>query len=373
MSKKSKLERTTMTKFELWKDFFEKKEKNTEAAMKSKKMLSVAFALLAALFYALSFPFSKILLNVIPETIMAGLIYLGAGIGMGCMFLIDMKRIEKKALLSKDDLPYTIGMIVLDIAAPISLMYGLSHTASANASLLNNFEIVATSIIALVVFKEAISRRLWLAIFFVTLSSVVLTGYDLSSLDFSWGSIFVLLAAVLWGFENNCTRKISEKNTYEIVALKGVFSGIGSLMIGLVVGESLPEVKYIAVVLVFGYVTYGLSIFFYIKAQKELGAAKTSAYYAVTPFVGAFLSFVILRETISWQFIIALFFMAVGSIIATIDTMLLKHTHMHTHVIIHTHDGSTHSHVVTHEHVHSHYLNEDDHTHKHIRLEGHVS
>ncbi|MCF0136707.1 MAG: DMT family transporter [Lachnospiraceae bacterium] len=292
--------------------------------MERRKIMAIAFALLAAVLYAINMPFSKILLSVVPETIMAGFLYLGAGIGIGCMFLVSTRKLERKDLLTKDDLPYTIGMIVLDITAPISLMYGLSHTGSASASLLNNFEIVATSIIALMIFKEVISKQLWIALFFVTLASVILTCDDLSGIDFSWGSIFVLLAAVLWGFENNCTRKISGKNVYEIVTIKGIFSGIGSLIIGLVIGETMPAMRYIVLVLILGYVAYGLSIFFYIKAQKDLGAAKTSAYYAVAPFVGALLSFVILHERISVQFFIALVFMALGSIIATIDTLLIK-------------------------------------------------
>lgn len=121
-------------------------------------------------------------------------------------------------------------MVLLDIIAPISLMYGLLHTTSANASLLNNFEIVATTIIAFVIYKEVVSKRLWIAIAIVTLSSMVLSFEDISGLQFSWGSLFVLLAAVCWGFENNCTRNISSKNIFEIVTIKGICSGIGSFL-----------------------------------------------------------------------------------------------------------------------------------------------
>lgn len=146
----------------------------------------------------------------------------------------------------------------------------------------------------------------------------------MSSLEFSYGSIFVLLASVCWGFENNCTRKISDKNTYQIVTIKGLCSGTGSLIIGLILGERLPNIKYILSALLLGFVAYGLSIFFYIMSQNKLGAAKTSAYYAVAPFVGSFLSFILLNEVLTIQFFIGLVFMIIGSILATVDTLFSK-------------------------------------------------
>lgn len=289
--------------------------------MKNNKAGAILFAVLAAIFYAINMPCSKVLLKKVPSVMMAGFLYLGAGVGIGIFFLFKFRKTERTKLLAKEDLPYTIGMVVLDILAPIFLMYGLLYTTSANAALLNNFEIVATTVIALVIFKEAVSKTLWLAIALVTLSSVILSFEDFSGLHFSWGSLLVLAATVCWGFENNCTRNISSKSTYEIVTIKGLCSGIGSLVIGLVLGEKIPAVKYIVLVMLLGFVAYGLSIFFYIKAQNKLGAAKTSAYYAIAPFVGAFLSFVILKEPFSVQYFIALVLMIVGSVVATIDTL----------------------------------------------------
>ena len=157
---------------------------------------------------------------------MAALLYLGAGIGIGILSLFNKKDREKSERLSKKDLPFVIGMIVLDIAAPIFLMLGISYGSSANASLLGNFEIVATTVIALFIFKEAVSKRLWAAIALITLSSILLSFEGTDSFSFSCGSLFVLAATVCWGFENNCTRNISSKSTYEIVVLKGVFSGL---------------------------------------------------------------------------------------------------------------------------------------------------
>lgn len=333
--------------------------------MRETKVTAIFYAILAAVFYAINIPCSKLLLSTVPSSIMAGLLYLGAGMGVGMMFLFRAKHADRQSFLTKKDLPYTVGMVVLDIFAPISLMYGLLYTTSANASLLNNFEIVATTVIAMVVFREVVSKRLWLAISFVTVSSAILSFEDVSSLKFSWGSVFVLLAAVFWGLENNCTRNISDKSTYEIVTIKGVCSGLGSLLIGFAMGERLPPAYYIGLVMLLGFVAYGLSIFFYIKAQKDLGAAKTSAYYAVAPFIGSFLSFVILREELSAQYIIALLFMLVGSAIATVDTLLLRHEHVHTHTITYIQDGAVHTYEITHSHPHSHLMHDNNHHHIH--------
>lgn len=287
--------------------------------MKNAKGAAILFALLAAVFYAVNMPVSKLLLAHIDGTILAGLLYLGAGIGV---FLLSVRRKSGASeRLTKDDLPYVIGMIALDIAAPICLMLGLNRTSAANASLLNNFEIVATAVIALAVFKEAISKRLWIAIALVTLSSGVLTFEGASSLRLSWGSLFVLLAAVLWGFENNCTRKISSKDVFEIVTLKGIFSGAGSLLVGFLLGERLPAAPCVLLSLLLGFVAYGLSIYFYIRAQSVIGAARTSAYYAVAPFIGALLSLVFLKEPLSPQYFIALAIMLVGSGMIVFDTV----------------------------------------------------
>lgn len=192
-------------------------------------------------------------------------------------------------------------------------MIGLTMTTAANASLLNNFEIVATSLIALYIFKEKISKHLWIGIIFLTAASILLSVEDYSSFSFSVGSIFVLLACIFWGFENNCTKNLSSKNPLEIVVIKGFGSGIGSLLIAAVTNELSFNMQYIFSALLLGFVAYGLSIFFYIYAQRYLGAAKTSAYYAVSPFIGAVLSLIIFRELPSASFLAALFIMAIGT------------------------------------------------------------
>ena len=284
----------------------------------------IAFAVLAAALYAINAPFSKLLLEFVPPTLMAGFLYIGAGVGM--MVIAFIKKVRKSEAkeqpLTKSELPYTIAMIILDIAAPIFLLLGLNATTAANASLLNNFEIVATAIIALMVFKEQISARLWLGILFVTLSCGILSFEDVSSLRFSYGSLFVLLAAVCWGFENNCTRKISSRDPMQIVLLKGIFSGTGSIIIGLSIGERTEFLWSIMLVLLLGFIAYGLSIYFYVYAQRLLGAARTSAYYAVAPFIAAILSLVVFKEFPDFTYFTALGLMIAGAWLSSQDKPL---------------------------------------------------
>ena len=332
---------------------------------KSGKSMAVIMALLAATFYAINTPFSKILLEKVTPTFMASFLYLGAGIGVGIMYLLNSKKEKKIEKLSKTDLPYTVGMIVLDILAPIFLMIGINIGSASNASLLGNFEIVATTLIAILIFKEVVTSRLWIAIGFITLSSIVLSFEGSGSFKFSLGSLFVILATCCWGLENNCTRMISDKSTYEIVILKGIFSGTGSFIIAIILGERIPDIKYILISMLLGFVAYGLSIFLYIRAQRDLGAAKTSAYYAIAPFIGTFLSFAVDGDRLSEVYFIGLIFMIIGSVIVVYDTMLKNHIHYHIHTIVHTHNGSTHKHVIKHEHTHSHLGSEEKHSHSH--------
>lgn len=281
--------------------------------MKHRK--AIFYAILAASFYAISSPFSKILLEKISPVMLSSLLYLGAGEGLLIVGIIQKRlgKTEKEKSLTKKELPYTIGMIVLDIAAPIFLMIGLTMTTASNASLLNNFEIVATSIIALCVFKEKISHRLWAGIFFITIASIMLTIEDTESFSFSKGSLFVLLACICWGFENNCTNNLSTKKPLEIVVIKGFGSGIGSFIIALFIEEIQLDITYIFA-LILGFIAYGLSILLYIYAQRYLGAAKTSAYYAISPFIGTIFSIIIFKEIPSFMFIIAFVIMILGTI-----------------------------------------------------------
>ena len=283
-------------------------------------------AILAAALYALNSPLSKLMLEYVPPTLMAGFLYIGAGLGMGIVALVRRARRTAAAeeKLTRAELPYTIAMILLDIAAPICLMIGLNYESAANASLLNNFEIVATALIALMVFKEKISPRLWSGILFVTISCALLSLEDATTLRFSFGSLFILLACLCWGIENNCTRKLSSKDPLQIVLLKGIFSGLGSVIIGLCVGDRVYSLLAVAAVLCVGFVAYGLSIFFYVYAQRTLGAARTSAYYAVAPFIGTLLSLIIFRDMPPYTYFIALGLMLIGAWLCASDEPLFR-------------------------------------------------
>ena len=292
--------------------------------MKKSCSAGIFLAVLAAALYAVNAPFSKLLLEVMPSTLMAGFLYLGAGLGMGVIALVRKaaKTGRTEERITREDLPYTLAMIVLDIAAPVFLLLGLSFTTAANASLLNNFEIVATALIARMVFGEKISRRLGTGIFFVTASCMLLSFESIADLTFSAGSLFILLACVCWGIENNCTRWLSAKDPLEIVLLKGIFSGLGAVTIGFCIGERIAVLWSVFAVLAVGCVAYGLSIFFYVYAQRLLGAARTSAYYAAAPFIGTLLSLLIFREIPPYTYFAALLLMLAGAWLCASDEPL---------------------------------------------------
>ena len=334
-----------------------------------KHINAIFAAVLAAAFFAVNVPVSKLLLQHVEPAMMAAFLYLGAGLGVGLLSLFNRKGRAQAKRLSREDLPFVLGMIALDIAAPIFLMMGIRAGSSSSASLLGNFEIAATAVIALLVFHEGVSRRLWAAIGLITVSSALLSFEGAQSLRFSPASLLVLLAAACWGFENNCTRMISGKSTYEIVVLKGIGSGSGSLAIALAMGEALPAPGATAAALLLGFAAYGLSIFLYVRAQNVLGAAKTSAYYAAAPFIGAFLAFVFLREPLSGLYLAALALMLAGAALAAADTLVRSHTHPHQHTFTHTHGGAAHTHTITHVHPHNHCLSDARHGHCHILAE----
>ncbi len=333
---------------------------------------AVAMALLAAVLYGLSSPFSKLLLVEIPPLYMAALLYLGAGLGMSLLeLLLKGKGKSKEASVTKKELPFVLGMLLLDIGAPIFLMFGLQYSSPASVSLLNNFEIVVTSLIALMIFKEAVGKRMWAAIALITFASMLLSVENFRNLSFSLGSVFVLLACICWGFENNCTRMLSIKDPIQIVIIKGIGSGAGALLIAIFSRSRVDKLIYCLLAMLLGFVAYGLSIYFYIRAQRVLGASRTSAYYAAAPFIGVLLSFVIFREGISFIFWIAFLIMLAGT--CFIMTEVHEHVHIHeviTHEHMHNHSDGHHDHVHepeftgehSHEHTHSALVHNHTHT-----------
>jgi drug/metabolite transporter (DMT)-like permease len=332
---------------------------------------AIACAVLAAVCYGLGTPTAKRLLADVSPYFMASALYIGAGFGMLAVRAARGKASRRlEARLTPRELPYTAAMIVLDIAAPVFLMLGLSLSPAATVSLLNNFEIVATTLIALFVFKEAIGRRVWLAVTLITAASALLSVEGAEGASLSLGAVFVLAACLCWGLENNCTRKLSLRDPLQIVVVKGLGSGVGALVIALIVGERLPNAPLSLLALLVGFVSYGLSIYFYILAQRTLGAARTSAYYAVAPFIGVALSFAVFREAPSAMFWAALAIMLAGTYFLAFE----KHAHGHAHTPVehehrHSHGDGHHTHTheppVPGEHSHEHSHGAVRHSHAH--------
>ena len=286
---------------------------------KSIKNIAIIYAIIAALFYGLGIPLSKLLLKHISPYFMSSLLYFGAGFGMGfVVFFTKGKNIIRKKFIKykQKEIKYIIFMIVLDIIAPIMLMIGLTKTTASTASLLNNFEIVFTGIIAMIFFKEFIGRKMWIAIILILISGILLSFDDLNNLELSIGAIFVLGASFSWGLENNCTRMLSKGNPLYVVVMKGIGSGLGALFIAIFLNKIGGTWYYIIMALILGFFAYGMSLFYYINAQRHLGAARTSAYYSFAPFIGSIFSFIVLKESLSIIFIIAFLIMLLGTILA---------------------------------------------------------
>lgn len=284
---------------------------------------AVLYAILAAVLYSLMTPVSKLMLLSVPPVAEAGFLYLGAASGMLVIFLIQkMLHIRSEnPPVDRSCLKYVIAMIVLDMLAPIFLLLGLSMSTPESVSLLNNFEIVATAVIAALFFNEKIGKKLGLSILIITVSCILLSFDSPGSLTFSRGAVFVLMACVCWGFENNCTSSLSGKDTRQIVMLKGFGSGTASLIISLIIGEKSCSFSEYFSVMLLGFFSVGLSVYFYVLAQSRIGAARTSSYYAFSPFIGVLISLVLFREIPGKIFWIALVLMACGVYLNVRDTV----------------------------------------------------
>lgn len=347
---------------------------------KLKGKVPILLAILAAALYGISAPVAKVLLTRLSPFVLASCLYLGAGTGMslikGVQGLIFGKNRQSEAPISKSEWPYVLGMILLDIAAPIFLMLGLQQATAATASLLNNFEIVVTSLLALLLFKEAVGRRMWLAIGLMTLASVLLSVQLPANLSWTPGAIWILLACISWGLENNCTRMLSLNNPFDVVILKGFGSGFGALLVTLLFDQWQFEWGFGLMAMLLGFVAYGFSIFLYIHAQRYLGAARTSAYYAAAPFIGVVTAWIFLRESPTFSFLLGLVVMIIGTYFAVTE----DHSHDHEHEPLdhehrHRHDDLHHEHDHTedeamalsasNEHSHGHQHGPIRHQHRH--------
>jgi drug/metabolite transporter (DMT)-like permease len=333
-------------------------------------------ALLAALFFGASAPLSKLLLGEVPPVLMAAFLYLGSGTGITLARLSQrMTSTQREAGIKRPDVGWLVGAIVAGgIVAPILLMISLQHTPASTASLLLNFEGVATTLIALFFFRESISRRAFAAIIAITLASIFLslTPQPASSpftnflSGFSLGALGILLACTLWGLDNNFTRNISAKDPLTIVAWKGLVAGTFSLGLGLFLGQQLPSIPSILKILLLGFVSYGLSTMLFIYSMRGLGASRTSALYGTAPLAGVILSIVIFHDPLTWAFVVSATLMVAGALMLSSEEHAhfhihqpVVHEHRHSHDEFHAHDTAN----VVHSHEHEHPRAEHEHGH----------
>jgi drug/metabolite transporter (DMT)-like permease len=326
-------------------------------------------ALLAALFFGASAPLSKLLLGEVPPVLLAAFLYLGSGTGISLVKLSQkMTSGQKEAGIRRPDVGWLAGAIIAGgIIAPIVLMVSLQQTQASTASLLLNFEGVATTLIALLFFRESISRRALAAILAITLASIFLsTNPQSSSFRFSLGALGILLACTLWGLDNNFTRNISAKDPLTIVAWKGLVAGTFSLFLGLFLGQELPALRSILSILLLGFISYGLSTMLFIYSMRGLGASRTSALYGTAPLAGVILSIIIFHDPITWSFVVAAILMVAGALMLSSEEhahfhihMPVIHEHRHSHDEFHDHDRAD----VTHSHEHEHPRIEHEHGH----------
>ncbi len=331
------------------------------------------YGLIAAVLFGLSTPFTKLLLGTTSPTLMAGLLYLGSGIGLGCWYLITKERSRgREPGLSRSDYSWLACAIVFGgIAAPILLLFGLSQTTAYSASLLLNLEGVLTAVIAWRFFKEHWNRRVLVGMVCITAGGVLLSSGSLNERALL-GNLAVAGACFCWAIDNNMTRNISAANPVQIAALKGLIAGTCNVILGLVVGASMPPVAAVATIVVLGLCTYGISLVFYIISLRSIGTARTGAYFSTAPFVGAVVSWLLLHEPFMANSGLAAILMAAGVWLHLTEDhehhhhhMEMTHEHSHAHDDHHQHEhrsddpaGEPHSHVHVHQavtHKHPHY------------------
>lgn len=310
--------------------------------------------LIAAALFGASAPISKLLMSQIAPTLMASFLYLGSGVGIFLVryyFRNSDNRFSHEAGLTQNDWLWTTGAVLAGgIAAPIVLMIGLKNTPASTASLLLNFEGVATTVIAAVAFKEAVGKRIWVAILLITAASILLSWDSSGQWGFSRGAVGVLGACILWGIDNNFTRNVSAKDPLAIVTVKGLSAGVFSFVLSLILGLSLPSFNLVLLAMLLGFFSYGLSIVLFIRAMRELGSARTSALFGTAPFVGAILSVLLFRESQGLLFFLSLPLMIFGAV------FLLKEEHKHWH----KHESTVHEHRHCHNDAHHLHYHSDD-------------
>jgi drug/metabolite transporter (DMT)-like permease len=330
---------------------------------------AIAYALASAALFGASTPLAKLLVGETAPLVLAGLLYLGSGVGLLGWLALRRSAVPR---LPRSDLPWLAGAILAGgIAAPALLMYGLTLSDGSTASLLLNLEAVLTAAIAWVVFRENVDRRVFLGMVAIVAGGVVLAWSEIPRAGGVVGPLLIAAACLAWAIDNNLTRRVSGGDAVAIAGLKGLAAGAVNLGLGLAQGNALPGASMLAAAGILGLFGYGISLVLFVIALRHLGTARTGAYFSVAPFFGAALALLVLRESPSAAFWVAAALMAAGVWLHLTERH--GHTHAHEpleHAHSHSHDEHhRHEHDFAwdgHEpHVHSHAHRRQVHSHPH--------
>ncbi|KXG79528.1 DMT family transporter [Pseudomonas mosselii] len=344
--------------------------------------LSVLYALVAAALFGASTPLAKLLGVNTPPILLAGLLYLGSGVGLTLVRLVRDRGWQRPGLPA-GEWPWLLGAIFFGgVLAPVALMFGLTRTAGATASLMLNLESVLTAVLAWVVFKENADRRIVIGMIAIVLGGIVLSWPQETAMDHDWtGPLAVAFACLCWAIDNNLTRKVSASDALFIAGSKGLAAGVVNGGLALAIGSQLPALGTLGSILLVGFLGYGVSLVLFVLALRGLGSARTGAYFSTAPFLGAAVAILMLGESVSVTFLLAAALMALGVWIHLMENHVhehqhepLDHNHRHTHDEHHQHehdfewDGTApHSHPHVHapiRHSHAHFP-DVHHRHRH--------
>lgn len=332
----------------------------------------VPLALASAALFGLLPPLSKLLLISIDPFMLAGLVYLGAGIGMGLYKFGRMAagKAAGEAPLKMSDMPWLAGAVAAGgIAGPVLLMLGLSRTTASSGALLLNLEGLATMGIAWLAFRENVDRRL-IAGAIAILTGAALLSWGGAGVSVNAGALLIAGACLAWGIDNNLTRKISAADPVDIVIIKGMAAGMVNITLSYAGGAAFPGPLLLVGSMVAGLAGVGVSLVMFILALRHLGTARTGAYYALAPFIGAMAAIAFLGEPLTLKLALAGTLMAIGLWLHLAErhghehaheALEHEHRHIHDEHHVHPHEGSVvepHSHWHRHEpmlHSHPHY------------------
>jgi drug/metabolite transporter (DMT)-like permease len=327
--------------------------------------VGVVYALLAAALFGASTPFAKLLVGQTSPVMLAGLLYLGSGLGLlawyGLRWATRNGDQSCSASLTKADLPWLGGAILAGgVAGPVLLMIGLTRTPASTASLLLNVEGVLTALFAWFVFKENFDRRIFVGMVLIVLGGVLLSWEQRPEFGVPWGAIAIVGACICWAVDNNLTRKVSSSDAVQIAGIKGLTAGSANLAIAMAMSSPLPGLGTAMQAGIVGFFGYGVSLVLFVLALRNLGTARTGAYFSIAPFAGAALSLLLLAETPGLLFWAAAALMGAGIWLHLTE----KHAHEHSHApMFHSH---RHQHDAHHQHEHdSAWDGKEPHTHPH--------